>query len=74
MKEYVERSKVIDELKSAGAICDFGLYILEIISAANVEEVTRCRECNSCIDVNGTPYCTEWGKNTDEDGYCHKGG
>lgn len=36
-------------------------------------EVVRCKDCLSCIYVGDTPYCTEWERNTDEDGYCHKG-
>ena len=37
-----------------------------------IEEV-YCADCNSYNGVR-CRYCTYWGKNTDENGYCHEGG
>lgn len=37
------------------------------------EFVTRCKNCRNCIDISGTPYCTFWERNTEEDWYCCQG-
>lgn len=36
--------------------------------------VVRCKDCYQSAVINDVFYCTYWGKNTDENGYCHEGG
>lgn len=42
--------------------------------AADVAEVVRCKDCYQSAVIDDVFYCTYWGKNTDENGYCHEGG
>lgn len=44
------------------------------IPAADVVEVVRCKDCYQSAVIDDVFYCTYWGKNTDENGYCHEGG
>lgn len=46
----------------------------EHLPAADAVEVVRCKECYQSAVINDVFYCTYWGKNTDENGYCHEGG
>lgn len=36
--------------------------------------VVRCKDCYQSVVIGNVLYCTYWGKNTDENGYCHEGG
>ena len=36
--------------------------------------VVRCKACYQSVVIGDVLYCTYWGKNTDENGYCHEGG
>ena len=40
----------------------------------DVAEVVRCKDCYQSAVIDDVFYCTYWGKNTDENGYCHEGG
>lgn len=42
--------------------------------AADVAEVVRCKDCYQSVVIGEVLHCTYWGKNTDENGYCHEGG
>lgn len=42
--------------------------------AADAEVVVRCKDCYQSAVIGDVLYCTYWGKNTDENGYCHEGG
>lgn len=44
------------------------------ITAADVASVVRCKDCYQSAVIDDVFYCTYWGKNTDENGYCHEGG
>lgn len=51
--------------------------ILCLIAAAptvDAVEVTRCENCCASVRIDEALYCCHWGKNTDENGYCHEGG
>lgn len=78
MERYIEvsalHSAIDDEIFMNESTKAAFRHIARRVPADSVENITRCRECSSCIDIDGIPYCTEWGKNTDENGYCHKGG
>lgn len=47
---------------------------INAIPAADVVEVVRCKDCYQSAVIDDVFYCTYWGKNTDENGYCHEGG
>lgn len=42
--------------------------------AAGGEEVTQCKNCCYSEQIAEVFYCSYWSKNTEENGYCHKGG
>ena len=44
-----------------------------IANAPTIDTVTKCMDCCECVDVDGTPYCTFWNRNTEADWYCCKG-
>lgn len=44
------------------------------IPAADVAPVVRCKDCYQSVVIGNVLHCTYWGKNTDENGYCHEGG
>ena len=37
------------------------------------EPITRCNECSNRIRICGTPYCTFWERNVEDDWYCSQG-
>lgn len=41
---------------------------------SNTEGVIYCQHCCYGTNVDDVLYCTYWGKNTEEYGYCHHGG
>lgn len=41
---------------------------------ADVEQVTRCKDCYQSVVIGDVLHCTYWSKDTDENGYCHEGG
>lgn len=44
------------------------------IPAADVAPVVQCKDCYQSVVIGNVLHCTYWGKNTDENGYCHEGG
>ena len=40
----------------------------------DAEVVVRCKDCYQSVVIGNVLHCTYWGKNTDENGYCHEGG
>lgn len=36
--------------------------------------VVRCKGCYQSVVIGDVLHCTYWGKDTDENGYCHEGG
>lgn len=89
MAEYIERSAVFEQFDNADAdVCEtddfggvdygFGMKnikeLINAIPAADVAEVVRCKDCYQSAVIGDVLYCTYWGKNTDENGYCHEGG
>lgn len=45
--------------------------VIDILPAADVVEVVRCKECKHADLFY--PYCTIWEAAIDGDGYCYKG-
>lgn len=89
MAEYIERTAVFEQFDNADAdVCEtddfggvdygFGMKnikeLINAIPAADVVEVVRCKDCYQSVVIGDVLYCTYWGKDTDENGYCHEGG
>lgn len=86
MAEYIERSalrKILENWRDAHADVDDeqGCGLLEDVicevdaqTAADVEEVVRCKDCYQSVVIGDVLHCTYWSKDTDENGYCHEGG
>lgn len=74
MAEYIERSAAIEAAKHAWAKGLEPSQYIEILSAVDAEVVVRCKDCYQSVVIGDVLYCTYWGKNTDENGYCHEGG
>lgn len=86
MAEYIEREalrNILENWRDAHADVDDeqGCGLLEDVicevdaqTAADVVEVVRCKDCYQSTVIDDVFYCTYWGKNTDENGYCHEGG
>lgn len=72
MAEYIEREKAKRLLHIEYAYA--AEQLLDEIPAADVVEVVRCKDCYQSAVIDDVLYCTYWGKNTDENGYCHEGG
>ena len=74
MAEYIECSAAIEAAKHAWAKGLEPSQYLEILPAVEAEVVVRCKDCYQSVVIGDVLYCTYWGKNTDENGYCHEGG
>lgn len=74
MDEYIERSAAIEAAKHAWAKGLEPSQYIEILPAVDAEVVVRCKDCYQSVVIGDVLYCTYWGKNTDENGYCHEGG
>lgn len=88
MAEYIKRSAVFEQFDNADAdVCEtddfggvdygFGMKnikeLINAIPAADVVEVVRCKDCYQSVVIGDVLHCTYWGKDTDENGYCHEG-
>jgi hypothetical protein len=67
--ERRERLMVGDKTISVDALKRFLLNR----PAADVVEVVRCKDCYQSVVIGNVLHCTYWGKDTDENGYCHEG-
>ena len=89
MAEYIKRTAVFEQFDNADAdVCEtddfggvdygFGMKnikeLINAIPAADVVEVVRCKDCYQSVVIGDVLHCTYWGKDTDENGYCHEGG
>ena len=83
MAEYIDKNATVGilEAMSRNADCECVKKRLEkaakrvgTMPAADVEEIVRCRDCYQSVVIGDVLHCTYWGKNTDENGYCHEGG
>lgn len=81
MAEYIERAAAIDAVSAVyydtpdvNLSAEKFEAAINAISAADVVEVVRCKDCYQSAVIDDVFYCTYWGKNTDENGYCHEGG
>ncbi len=82
MAEYIDKQEAKDELL-AWAVCiqrpqylrsEDAMCVLDCIPTADVEQVTRCKDCYQSVAIGEVLHCTYWNKDTDENGYCHEGG
>ena len=88
MDEYIKREAAIKRIKEvycAGCnsyngvrcrACGTGdaIDMIEDAPAVDAEVVVRCKDCYQSVVIGNVLHCTYWGKNTDENGYCHEGG
>lgn len=83
MAEYIDKNATVGilEAMSRNADCkcikkriEKAAKRVNTIPAADVAEVVRCKDCYQSAVIDDGFYCTYWGKNTDENGYCHEGG
>lgn len=79
MAEYIEKNQVIEWFRPYGhtneGIPYYGLVTdIREMKAADVEQVTRCKNCYQSVVIGDVLHCTYWSKDTDENGYCHEGG
>lgn len=83
MAEYIDKNATVGilEAMSRNADCACIKKRLEkaakrviAIPDADVVDVVWCKDCYQSAVIDDVFYCTYWGKNTDENGYCHEGG
>ena len=83
MAEYIDREAALRAVHGQRGPCrspaqnrmlDYLRAAIMRAPVADVEEVVRCKDCYQSAVIDDVLYCTYWGKNTDENGYCHEGG
>lgn len=82
MATYIERETYRNRLADLESWCQDlrkpglkqALEMLDEVPVADFEPVVRCKYCYQSAVIDDVFYCTYWGKNTDENGYCHEGG
>lgn len=81
MAEHIKRAAAIDAVSEVyydtpdvNLSAEKFEAAINAIPAADVVEVVRCKDCYQSAVIDDVFYCTYWGKNTDENGYCHEGG
>ena len=74
MAEYIERRTAIEHLNVWCGGCGSAVECILAEPAADVAPVVRCKDCYQSVVIGNVLHCTYWGKNTDENGYCHEGG
>lgn len=50
------------------------LAYLALTEEVDSVPVVRCKDCYQSVVIGDVLHCTYWGKDTDENGYCHEGG
>ena len=84
MSEYIARPSLMAKLTSSetqhamremdgSQAYNLFLSLLNAETAADVAEVTRCKDCEHAGYINNTLYCYYWSRNADEDAYCSEG-
>ena len=66
-----------DALENQFGVSDADILALDEIRhapAVDAEVVARCKDCYQSVVIGNVLHCTYWGKDTDENGYCHEGG
>lgn len=48
--------------------------VIREMPTVDAEVVVRCKDCYQSVVIGNVLHCTYWGKDTDENGYCHEGG
>ncbi len=79
MAEYIEKNQVIEWFRPYGQTDeaiphDVLVNDIREMAAADVAQVTRCKDCYQSVVIGEVLHCTYWNKDTDENGYCHEGG
>lgn len=83
MATYIDREAVLRAVQGQRGPCrspaqnrmlDYLKAAIARIPSDDVEQVIRCKDCYQSVVIGEVLHCTYWGKNTDENGYCHEGG
>lgn len=83
MATYIDREAVLRAVHGQRGPCrspaqnrmlDYLKAAIARIPSDDVEQVIRCKDCYQSVVIGEVLHCTYWGKNTDENGYCHEGG
>lgn len=83
MAEYIDRKAALRAVQGQRGPCrspaqnrmlDYLKAAIARIPSDDVEQVIRCKDCYQSVVIGEVLHCTYWGKNTDENGYCHEGG
>lgn len=83
MAEHINREAVLRAVQGQRGPCrspaqnrmlDYLKAAIARIPSDDVEQVIRCKDCYQSVVIGEVLHCTYWGKNTDENGYCHEGG
>ena len=73
MSEYIERETVNEVVKHAWAKGLEPTQYIDIIPAADVAPVVRCKDCSHC-SIEGALYlCALWNHLTELDDFCSDG-
>lgn len=83
MATYIDREAVLRAVQGQRGPCrspaqnrmlDYLKAAIARIPSDDVEQVIRCKDCYQSVVIGNVLHCTYWGKDTDENGYCHEGG
>lgn len=83
MATYIDREAALRAVQGQRGPCrspaqnrmlDYLKAAIARIPSDDVEQVIRCKDCYQSVVIGEVLHCTYWGKNTDENGYCHEGG
>lgn len=71
-----ELERLFNEQIEQGATDAFAAFddALQDTPTVDAEVVVRCKDCYQSVVIGNVLHCTYWGKDTDENGYCHEGG
>lgn len=77
--EYRKTKELIDSGEShldnlAEGFTEAAHIVKYIATTVDAVPVVRCKDCYQSVVIGNVLHCTYWGKDTDENGYCHEGG
>lgn len=74
----IDADKLVDRLydNEFAMLCplDEVSGVVDACPTVDAEVVVRCKDCYQSVVIGNVLHCTYWGKDTDENGYCHEGG
>lgn len=74
----IDADKLVDRLydNEFAMLCPLDKVsgVVDACPTVDAEVVVRCKDCYQSVVIGNVLHCTYWGKDTDENGYCHEGG